>query len=177
MSDKWGRMVVLTDQVEAVDKTPDMTHVHVAEHINSLINKTREGINIGIEGGWGTGKSTVVAILLDLLKKTSENFAFYFDAWAHEGDHLRRAFLESLTDEILRLEGISDAIRTNLNHQKDLISNRIVRHEVRRKTTLTLSQGQDVDLIRRIVEKLGRRVRLSREARQAIKKSFRSCEH
>lgn len=138
MSDKWGRMVVLTDQVEAVDKTPDMTHVHVAEHINSLINKTREGINIGIEGGWGTGKSTVVAILLDLLKKTSENFAFYFDAWAHEGDHLRRAFLESLTDEILRLEGISDAIRTNLNHQKDLISNRIVRHEVRRKTTLTL---------------------------------------
>ncbi len=70
------------------------SHDRVANAISHMINNEEGGIAIALEGTWGSGKSTVVK-LLD--SQTTDNL-FIFDAWAHEGDPLRRVFIESLID-------------------------------------------------------------------------------
>ncbi len=70
-------------------------HDEVASAIVSLINGNLGGYALALEGEWGSGKSTVVTLLRDKLASDS-NHIFVFDAWAHQGDPLRRSFLESL---------------------------------------------------------------------------------
>ena len=56
---------------------------------------------IGIDGGWGTGKSNLVKMLADkhLTKKNNYEF-FIYDVWGHQGDDQRKAILVELTDFI-----------------------------------------------------------------------------
>lgn len=99
------------------------SHQRVAQAIADIINskestsvtrtacpcKTQAGVVcIGLEGGWGSGKSSVIRLLSDILEPeddrenpNSDCAVFIFDAWAHQGDPLRRTFLEKL---IIRLQ-------------------------------------------------------------------------
>ena len=52
-----------------------------------------------IDGWAGSGKSTVVELMKNHLADDAE--VFVFDAWAHEGDPLRRTFLEQLVDFLI----------------------------------------------------------------------------
>ncbi|MDO8999672.1 MAG: P-loop NTPase fold protein [Bacteroidota bacterium] len=52
---------------------------------------------IGIDGGWGTGKSNLVKIIDDKLK---EHKFFIYDVWGHQEDEQRKAILSELTDFI-----------------------------------------------------------------------------
>jgi len=54
------------------------------------------GKMIALEGGWGAGKTTVISLLKKKLRNKDDITVFSYDAWAHEGDPLRRTFLESL---------------------------------------------------------------------------------
>jgi len=47
-----------------------------------------------LEGDWGRGKSTIVNLLCARLAKNEDFLVVVFDAWAHQGDPLRRTFLE-----------------------------------------------------------------------------------
>src|ERR1700686_1665907 len=63
----------------------------VISALASLISPGAGGSVIGIVGGWGSGKSTVVRWLGEELRRRDQQYAsdtFYwtFDAWAHEGD-------------------------------------------------------------------------------------------
>jgi len=72
--------------------------------------KTAEGITkhiknnastyrlIGLDGGWGAGKSNVISIVKNLLGESYH--VFLYDAWSHQEDLQRRSFLEELTDEL-----------------------------------------------------------------------------
>lgn len=92
---------ILHEVVAAGDQFPDKTHENVANNLFNLIQSSDQGVTIGLEGGWGSGKSTVVNILRkQLSEKDDNNLFFLFDAWAHDGDPLRRIFLESLIHEI-----------------------------------------------------------------------------
>ncbi|WP_406656648.1 P-loop NTPase fold protein [Methanolobus sp. ZRKC2] len=119
---------LLADEIVDIDFFEDKTHENVAETLYKLIKKSDSGFTIGIEGSWGSGKSTVVSILKRKMEKEPELFHyFYFDAWAHEGDHLRRIFLESFISQL----------NTGSQKLKDLekeISNR------KRKTETTTKQ-------------------------------------
>jgi hypothetical protein len=119
---------LLADEIVDADFFEDRTHENVAETLYKLIKKSDSGFTIGIEGSWGSGKSTVVSILKRKIEKEPEMFHyFYFDAWAHEGDHLRRIFLESFISQL----------NTESQKLKDLekeISNR------KRKTETTTKQ-------------------------------------
>ena len=53
---------------------------------------------IGIDGGWGTGKSNLVKIVEKKLDK-SHNF-FIYDVWGHQEDDQRKAILVELTEYI-----------------------------------------------------------------------------
>ncbi len=93
---------------EPVDSDAFGGHERVAAAIATLVTQERGGKAIALTGGWGSGKSTVVRILRRLLgDRDSPNRAshqvFVFDAWAHQGDPLRRSFLERLIKFLLAL--------------------------------------------------------------------------
>jgi len=92
---------VLQEQVATEDLFEDKTHERVANTLNNLIANTDQGLTIGLEGGWGSGKSTVINLLKQNLTNSEEKTLFFaFDAWAHDGDPLRKIFLESLISSI-----------------------------------------------------------------------------
>jgi len=76
------------------------SHERVANALTEIIMNEESGKAIALIGGWGTGKSTVVNLLSKNLKNVGQSASdlklFVFDAWAHEGDPLRRSFLERL---------------------------------------------------------------------------------
>jgi hypothetical protein len=120
----------LIEEASKQDLFKHKTHENVADAIhNLLISNKGKGQTIGLEGDWGSGKSTVISLLKDKLPKNEFRY-FYFDAWAHEGDPLRRVFLESLIDVL------GD---DKLNDLKERISNR-------KKTVQTKFTRQVTDL-------------------------------
>lgn len=82
--------------VDAVTDKDDFEHEQIALSIADLIWKEEGGCAIALTGSWGSGKSTVVELLRKKLSKDQHTETFVFDAWAHQGDPLRRSFLEKL---------------------------------------------------------------------------------
>ncbi len=72
---------------------------------------------IGLEGNWGTGKTTVVGFAEAQLKKADKKHnykVFTFDLWSHQSDDFRRAFLEEFVswiegEKLLEPKDIKDA--------------------------------------------------------------------
>lgn len=71
-------------------------HARVANSIAEQIESGVPGMTIGLEGTWGSGKSSVIRMLEERWKDRDDIAVFTFDAWAHEGDPLHRSFLEEL---------------------------------------------------------------------------------
>lgn len=134
MGEKNGAMgygfSILSEDVADSDLLEDKTHERVSENLCKIINSSPKGVTVGLEGRWGSGKSTVIKLLKDKLVKISKekSLFFMFDAWAHDGDPLRRIFLESLIREI-------DATESNeeLKEIKERISGRKRTVEVKAK--------------------------------------------
>ena len=84
------------------------SHGRVADAIVDVVRKEVGGKSIGLEGGWGSGKSTIVRLVRDRLTGDSndEHEVFVFDTWAHQGDPLRRTFLENLISQAKGWKGV-----------------------------------------------------------------------
>lgn len=89
-------------------------HQRLAEAIAHLVTSEHGGKCIGLEGEWGSGKSTVIRLVRNELDPDEPNhdtpnvvqpaantLVMVFDAWAHQGDPLRRTFLEKLIDRVV----------------------------------------------------------------------------
>ncbi len=75
-------------------------HQRVADAIVELVTSGGPGSRtIGLQGRWGAGKSSILRMVADGLR-TESRVVVTFDAWAHEGDPLRRIFLETLIDAL-----------------------------------------------------------------------------
>lgn len=93
----------LNDNPSDKDEFEGNSHKNVANALIQLIskNKIEGGYAIGLEGSWGSGKSTVINIVADELnatdstQKRSDFLFFNFDTWARQGDPIKRSFLES----------------------------------------------------------------------------------
>lgn len=72
------------------------SHISVADSIAHEVESDDRGITVGLEGTWGSGKSSVIKMIEERWKESEEICVFTFDAWAHQGDPLKRAFLEEL---------------------------------------------------------------------------------
>jgi tRNA A37 threonylcarbamoyladenosine biosynthesis protein TsaE len=78
----------------------------IADSISILISSDRAASKlVGIDGPWGSGKSNLVKIIEGKLKET--HHTFLYDAWGHQEDLHRRAFLEELTEDLCKNEVIS----------------------------------------------------------------------
>lgn len=94
------RTVTLTDEPEENDAFSG-PHQRIADALAGLIQPAdAKGISIGVEGSWGSGKSTVARLLTRKLDNDKNIATVSFDAWAHEGDPLRRTFLEAIINEL-----------------------------------------------------------------------------
>lgn len=92
----------VNDHPSSSDEFKGQPHKRVADALVSILTSGVGGRAIGLEGAWGSGKSTVVDIAQSALKSNNgssdeQNFTFFvFDAWAHQSDPLRRVFLQEL---------------------------------------------------------------------------------
>ena len=116
--------VLLREEADDKDAFRNHTHENVADALAVLIERERGGLTIGLEGSWGGGKSTVLKILR---RKLTRSYFFFFDAWAHEGDSLRRVFLESLCEYFKsKLDGEESIVRAIDALEKKIDGRKIV---------------------------------------------------
>jgi hypothetical protein len=103
------RTFLISDLPSAEDEFG--SHQRLADAVLDLILSEKEGgKTIGVEGDWGSGKSTVINLINAKLSKEDENLVFLFDAWAHHDDPLRRTFLESLIIQAEQKEWVNIAV-------------------------------------------------------------------
>ena len=107
------------------------SHGRVADAIVEVVRTEVGGKSIGLEGGWGSGKSTIVRLVRDKLTgaRNGEHEVFVFDTWAHQGDPLRRTFLENLISDAEGWKGV-DAKKWG-RHRDELAKRR--REETKRE--------------------------------------------
>lgn len=82
---------------------------------------------IGLEGGWGTGKSNVVRMIGRELDSNGY-YTFTYDAWGHQEDLQRRSILETMTGSLIRekvLQGEVEIQMRNGKPHKDLWVNQL----------------------------------------------------
>jgi hypothetical protein len=71
------------------------SHKKIAQNIANLIKKDEAKV-IGIDGGWGSGKSNMIHLIESELDNEKYHF-FIYDAWGCQTDFQRRSILENLT--------------------------------------------------------------------------------
>ena len=111
------------------------SHQHIAEQVVRIIQKDDKRHIIGVEGGWGAGKSNLISLVNIGLNgkdvydegfnhKESKYPFFIYDAWGHQVDYQRRAILEELTRDLTMDKKILDGKKWNAKLQKLLAKHR-----------------------------------------------------
>lgn len=76
-------------------------HEKTAELVATQLLQTKDSLMIGIDGGWGTGKSNLIRMIEEQVSERKSDAVFFtFDAWGHQNDMPRRSILEELTSKI-----------------------------------------------------------------------------
>lgn len=79
------------------------THEKTAEQITKKILSSETSLIIGIDGGWGSGKSNLIQMIEERVQEQEAKAIFFtYDAWGHQNDMPRRAMLEELTSKIVQ---------------------------------------------------------------------------
>lgn len=93
------------------DAFEGQSHKHISEQVAQIIKNESDIHIIGIEGGWGSGKSNLISLVNielngNVVYDTSFDQSkapypfFVYDAWGHQVDYQRRAILEELTYDL-----------------------------------------------------------------------------
>ena len=80
-------------------------HRKLAKEISDEIRNDDNCTIIGIDGGWGSGKSNLVGMIEKELSMGTNGGKYHFftyDAWGHQTDLQRRTILEELTSDLVK---------------------------------------------------------------------------
>lgn len=115
----------------------------VATYICKNLISNEECKIIGIDGGWGTGKSNLIEITKRKLNEISiGKFHFFvYDAWGHQEDLQRRSILEELTFFLTGKTNGTSIISDATKWEKKLKSLLAKSKETQKKTIPSLSIG------------------------------------
>lgn len=72
---------------------------------------------IGLEGGWGTGKSNVVRMVEEELAKEGY-YTLTYDAWGHQEDLQRRSILETMTNHLIEKQVLQGKVKIQMRNGK-----------------------------------------------------------
>ena len=102
----------LTNKLCEQDLFEGKSHDSISQNIANVLDKGSVKI-VGLDGGWGSGKSNMVSLIKQKLNSNSSNkYHFYvYDAWGYQTDFQRRSILENLTSYL-----VDDA--KIINHKK-----------------------------------------------------------
>src|SRR5688500_10721150 len=96
-----------------------------AETISTLLNELQPGntgLTIGIFGGWGTGKSSILKMLSEQLEsrdKCEDFLVVEFDAWRYaKQEELWLALLRRIIDQVERRLGFWESLEVNWQLRK-----------------------------------------------------------
>lgn len=95
------------DYVRMVDAKPDKKGA--AENAMPRI--------LGMEGGWGSGKSNVVRMVSNELEAEGYH-TFVYDAWGHQEDLQRRSILETMTGSLIQDKVLQGEVEIQLRNGK-----------------------------------------------------------
>lgn len=117
------------------------SHKRIASKIAEIIlDESQHGI-IGIDGGWGSGKSNLVGLTQKAIKERTKDekekkYEFVtFDVWAHHTDYLRRSLLEEFVNELTVEKSL---LSSKWNDSLDMVLARV--KEVDMKQTVKLNE-------------------------------------
>jgi Cdc6-like AAA superfamily ATPase len=114
------------------------THSDIAAAIATAIETNRSLKVIGLLGRWGSGKSTVIRFLSDILKRFKPSDrqyrVFNYDAWLHQNDAPRISFMSSLVSD-LQAEG--DIDEEKWDSELKLLTGQLVKTDTVETPTLT----------------------------------------
>lgn len=124
---------IISEEASSKDIFQNQVHQRLADSLSRTIHSNKKGITIGLEGDYGSGKSTILKLFKDKIggDEKSDVQIFYFDTWEHEGDPLKRVFLEELINQCFEVKD------DKINDLKDEISGRSQSRdiEIKRSTT------------------------------------------
>lgn len=103
---KEKEMRFLPDQPLGADKKQEIRfgHLGLVDNLKNIVSTCPTPFTIGLFGKWGTGKTTILDTLKDKFH-ASEIAVVIIDAWKHEGDALRRTFLQDTINQLQDKQG------------------------------------------------------------------------
>jgi hypothetical protein len=105
MEAKQEKKLLFVDAPVATAEADKFQHSAYVETLKKIITECETPINIGIFGKWGAGKTTIINLLRQSLRRGRThtgniNFLVPFDVWKYSGDSLRRQFLIHLNAQL-----------------------------------------------------------------------------
>ena len=91
------------EPLEHLDEEDKLHHKGYVRILLDAIKEMTPPFTLGIFGGWGVGKTSIVIDLLNSAKQDEElakTPIVHLDIWKYEGDSLRRQFLIDMQDEL-----------------------------------------------------------------------------
>ena len=94
----------IQDKERVLDSTNDLLKTSVyAENLVKVVENTPKDkvFTIGVFGGWGTGKSSIIKTAQEKIEKKHSDVKFItYDAWKYANDSFRRMFLLKIQQEL-----------------------------------------------------------------------------
>ncbi len=96
---------------------------------------------IGIDGGWGSGKSNLIQMIEKRVQEQeAEAIFFTYDAWGHQNDMPRRTMLEELTSKVIQFpQALLEGKREDWEERKEKLLAK--RKKTSTKTIPKISMG------------------------------------
>ena len=118
--------IILYDRPSGTDEFGGKGHERTASALaDTIVQLCETGGAIGLDGQWGAGKSTVIALADKFLRARThgkyEYRIFTFDLWTHQTDPFKRSFLEEFIDWIETEQVVG---RSVIDEKRDLIRDR-----------------------------------------------------
>ncbi|MCW1936319.1 KAP family NTPase [Pseudomonas sp. MDMC_285] len=120
------------------DAFPGGSHQKVAQAISSYILNSESSRVIGLDGEFGSGKSSILHMLDVLLSERDQGYkVWFFDCEQNYQGSIKSHFIELFTEELMKSDSLSDGERDQLKANRDVALGREFTY--RKKTTSRVS--------------------------------------